>query len=392
MRRGRSVHGPNPLRGSAGASPPQRERVEPRRDASADPLPPPRTSRRRPVSLGPEPSRRNTGSRPASVSPHGRHAGGTRHKRSVALLAAAAAVLVALVGAAALSIYGATDDSTLVATGSPDSVAPSEDAPPAAEGAEHEAAADKSPSTGPASDEAGAPSEQSGSAGTDTASGIAEPDWEELARSIVLLWSPGCGHAGSGTIVGDGTLVLTNEHVAVNDHGAPCDLQVGLAATPNQEPDEFFTARTVLLDATLDLAMVQMLDRSGNPITWALRDPIEVQPRTLELGEEIVTLGYPGVGGNTVTLTRGDYSGDFEDPGAGRFWKTSAAMGPGVSGGAAFDSRGRFVGVPTAGSTAALDCDDARSGCRVGGSSLGLIRPADVVADWLNEALKQVRR
>lgn len=143
-------------------------------------------------------------------------------------------------------------------------------------------------------------------------------------------------------------------------------------------------SRLVAHDPQLDLALLQMLAPSGDPLASAPRDPIEMHVRTLSLGEELITLGYPGVGGSTITITSGDYSGEVDDSAIGRFWKTSAAMGPGNSGGAAFDSTGRFIGIPTAGSEANLRCEGiSQSDCTVAGASLGLILPAATVARWL---------
>lgn len=217
---------------------------------------------------------------------------------------------------------------------------------------------------------------------------VAEPDWEELARSIVYLSSWQCEQAGSGTIVGDGKHVLTNSHVVVSDRGAACDLSVGLTDRSSRAPEEFLGSRLVIHDPQLDLALLQMLAPSGDPLAFAPREPIEMHVRALSLGEEIITLGYPGVGGSTITITSGDYSGqvdvEVEYSATGRYWKTSAAMGPGISGGAAFDSTGRFVGIPTAGSEASLRCEGiVQSDCTVARASLGLILPAAAVARWL---------
>lgn len=210
-----------------------------------------------------------------------------------------------------------------------------------------------------------------------------EPDWEELSRSIVSLTSWRCENAGSGTIIGDGTYVLTNSHVAVSAGGANCDLLIWLTDRSSRAPEEHLASRLVAHDPHLDMALLRMLDQRGNPLTDAPRDPIEMHTRTLNLGEEIVTLGYPDVGGGTITITSGDYSGQV-DSATSRFWKTSAAMGPGISGGAAFDSMGRFIGIPTAGVGASLWCEGiTQSDCTVSGASLGLILPAETVARWL---------
>ena len=233
-------------------------------------------------------------------------------------------------------------------------------------------------------DSAASPTPDPISAPGSAAAGTNEPDWEELSRSIVFLTSWRCGHTGSGTIVGDGTYVLTNSHVAVSNGGAGCDLAVGLTDRSSRAPEEYLGSRLVIHDPQLDLALLRMLDSSGNPLALAPRDPIEMHARTLNLGEEIVTLGYSDVGGSTITITSGDYSGEVEYSVTGKFWKTSAAMGPGISGGAAFDSKGRFVGVPTGAVGANLRCESIiQSDCTVSGASLGLVLPADTVARWL---------
>lgn len=91
-----------------------------------------------------------------------------------------------------------------------------------------------------------------------------------------------------------------------------------------------------------DLAVLELARSSGRPA-------IRVVAQALDPGEEIVTLGFPGTGGGTMTLTRGVYSGIIES-GDQDYIKTDADISPGNSGGAAFDDRGNFVGVPTAGS------------------------------------------
>jgi S1-C subfamily serine protease len=76
--------------------------------------------------------------------------------------------------------------------------------------------------------------------------------------------------------------------------------------------------------------------------------------------------------GMTITLTSGTFSGiDYTD---GEFFKTDAKLRGGVSGGAAFNDRGQFIGVPTGG----LIEED--TGEDVG---INLIRPAKYANDLL---------
>src|SRR5437588_791374 len=67
------------------------------------------------------------------------------------------------------------------------------------------------------------------------------------------------------------------------------------------------------------------------------------------IGSALGSVGYPEVGGDTLTITRGTVAGflDIGD-GLGTAWmKTDAAINHGNSGGGSFDSNGRLVGIPT---------------------------------------------
>ena len=183
----------------------------------------------------------------------------------------------------------------------------------------------------------------------------AEPDWGEIARSVVLVWASGCDSAGSGTVVLDGQHVLTNAHVVLSDAGRVCTgLRVGLSDRIEDEPNEWINATAVALEggrldslgnATLpDLAVLKLSRVTDRPA-------IPIASQQLNLNEEIVILGYPGIGGETVTLVRGVYAGTGESEGHAVL-KTDADISPGNSGGAAFDTHGVLIGVPTFSSVA----------------------------------------
>lgn len=77
--------------------------------------------------------------------------------------------------------------------------------------------------------------------------------------------------------------------------------------------------------------------------------PAGIAEESPDLGAAVVVAGYPGVGGDTLTVTRGTVSGflDIED-GLGRVWlKTDAEINPGNSGGGALDKNGALIGIPT---------------------------------------------
>lgn len=174
-------------------------------------------------------------------------------------------------------------------------------------------------------------------------------DWAELSLSVVYIEaddcpsSPGLYSSGSGTVVLDGAYVLTNAHVVLDEQGRPCrDIMVWTSSSFEEEPSDWVEANLAGADRALDLAILEL----GYPIP--AERSVSVTAQRLVPGEAIRILGFPGVGGVTMTLTRGVYSG-MVDLGAERYIKTDADISEGSSGGAAFDEAGVFVGVPTAG-------------------------------------------
>jgi len=224
---------------------------------------------------------------------------------------------------------------------------------------------------------------------TSVQSGVGEPDWALLSRSIVKVWSPDCEQGGSGTIVLDGSYVLTNAHVVIDldGTGKQCNLIVGFTDKWTEPPRNFVPAETILFDNDLDLAVLQLIDRiSGMPMVAEGRAPIVVQQLELTLGEEISALGYSDIGGRPITYSKGSASGTINLQGDhgihGEFIKTTdLEINHGDSGGAIFNSTERFVGVPTAMIGAEVVCEDEL--CATAGSSVGLIRPSSYAESFL---------
>ncbi len=145
---------------------------------------------------------------------------------------------------------------------------------------------------------------------------------------------------------------------------------MGLTEAFEDEPNQWIAATVVAFEggspdaegnvSLPDLAVLK-LDRRSD------RRAVPVAARRLEPGETIVTMGFPGTGGGTITLTRGVYSGTD-----GGYIKTDTDISPGNSGGAAFDEQGVLVGVPTGGSHPDR-----------GSTELGLLIPAEDAARFL---------
>jgi hypothetical protein len=160
------------------------------------------------------------------------------------------------------------------------------------------------------------------------------------------------GWTGSGTIITADGMILTNAHVVM---GAD-SLVISLVSRTDQPPIPTYFAEPVEVSNVLDLALIRIIyDLDGNSIEFdQLQLPFVIlgDSDKMELGQGINVLGYPGVGGKTLTFTKGTVSGfESEDLGDGaleRVWiKSDAEIAPGNSGGTAVDDRGLLIGIPT---------------------------------------------
>ncbi|MHB9880275.1 Do family serine endopeptidase [Pacificimonas sp. ICDLI1SI03] len=164
---------------------------------------------------------------------------------------------------------------------------------------------------------------------------------------------------GSGVIVGEDGLIVTNNHVV---EGAD---QILVALTDRRE----FPAKLLFADAQLDLALLQV-DTGGVALpTVTLGD----SERT-EVGDIVVAIGNPFGVGQTVTsgivsavARTGVGISDYQF-----FLQTDAAINPGNSGGALISMDGSLVGVNTA--------IYSRSG---GSNGIGFAIPVNMVRQFL---------
>ncbi len=162
------------------------------------------------------------------------------------------------------------------------------------------------------------------------------------------------GWSGSGSLITADGLILTNAHVVLPDkYYAVEELQVGITERDDQPPLRRYIAEVLQADPLLDIAVIRIVsDLDGNPVDAATLDLPFVplgDSDTLHLGDAITILGYPGIGGETITLTRGEVSGFTSESGRGdrSFIKTSATIAGGNSGGLAANASGELIGVPT---------------------------------------------
>jgi putative serine protease PepD len=129
-----------------------------------------------------------------------------------------------------------------------------------------------------------------------------------------------------------------------------------------------YRAKVVEFDSKFDLAILQIQSMAdGKPLPANLGlTPIPIGDSSkVQIGDAIVIIGFPGLGGSSLTVTRGIHSGIArftDDPGS--FIKTDTEINHGNSGGTAINSAGELIGIPTAGRI-----DAEASG------KIGLVRP-----------------
>ncbi len=162
---------------------------------------------------------------------------------------------------------------------------------------------------------------------------------------------------GSGVIVSDKGVIVTNNHVIKG--GGDADIKVVLSDKRE------FDAKVILKDEKTDLAILQ-IEARGEQFPFLKFEDSD----RLEVGDLVLAIGNPFGVGQTVTsgiisaLARTNVGKSEEQ----LFIQTDAAINPGNSGGALVDMRGRLVGVNTA--------IFSRSG---GSNGIGFAIPANLV-------------
>lgn len=209
----------------------------------------------------------------------------------------------------------------------------------------------------------------------DNPSGAGQTSSEGLAKSVVLVAvTDSSGEQcwiGSGVAVLDGTYILTNHHVVVpeaKDDPSCTNLSVGITEDTSKEPTNFLPVEVLASNEELDLALVRLVSSSSYSLT-----PVPIKEGLLPLDTKIRVIGYPGVGGETITVNEGIISGIDRRYGT-PFYKVSAQISPGNSGGPMVDEDGKLVGIASAYVPAAVQCD-SKDDCYAAGANLGLVRP-----------------
>ena len=197
---------------------------------------------------------------------------------------------------------------------------------------------------------------------------------------------------GSGSVLTPDGYILTNYHVMADTEGSGnLYNKGGMAMIAVNDPSDLhalpvftYQAHLVQFDATLDLAVLKIvapidhespLPADLDLVTMAIADSSQVQ-----FNDDIECLGFPGIGGDSVTFIRGVISGFLDEGPRGPAWfKTDAQINHGNSGGAAINDQGEMIGVPTR-----ISSDPQAGGI------IGLIRPINLAAPLIAAATAKI--
>jgi serine protease Do len=175
-----------------------------------------------------------------------------------------------------------------------------------------------------------------------------------VGDSYEVVWS------GSGSVIDAGGLILTNGHVVDDRLGDYDVLGVAVTGRTDEPPELQYLAEIASADYDLDLAVIRLTtDMNGNSVDLNLTAIPLGDSDLVEIGDHLRVLGYPGIGGETITFTEGAVSGFTSERAIeGRAWiKTDATIAGGNSGGMAVNMAGQLIGVPTQASAGQTEGD-----------------------------------
>ncbi len=158
---------------------------------------------------------------------------------------------------------------------------------------------------------------------------------------------------GSGSFIGREGIILTNNHVVVDeDNGRLCPiLRISMIKNEDQAPEPRYIGRVIARLPNVDLALVQIsTDWRGNPVPSGTVFPSVPlgDSNATRIGERIFNFGFPDINGTseTITVSGGSVNGFLENR---NLMKHDALSGPGGSGGGIYNIRGELIAVHSAG-------------------------------------------
>ncbi|MEW5721300.1 MAG: trypsin-like peptidase domain-containing protein [Chloroflexota bacterium] len=172
--------------------------------------------------------------------------------------------------------------------------------------------------------------------------------------SILVPRDSGGSISGSGSVITKRGHILTNNHIIADSTGKLYNAQgrIYIAFPPRDNlkasVEIYYRATLVRNELKNDLALLKisaMRDGSTLPTDLGLAVIPTGDSERVDSGNEVTILGFPGLGGDTLTITRGIISGFLLDDG---YIKTDAEINSGNSGGPAFNLAYEQIGIASA--------------------------------------------
>lgn len=196
---------------------------------------------------------------------------------------------------------------------------------------------------------------------------------------------------GSAVVVRSDGVLVTNYHVITNPRTSRAYDEIFLSLSSDGDTASSlarYRLRPLLINKEYDLALLRVdSDAAGNPIPKSLIFPsIEMgDSRKIRLLEDLFIIGFPEKGGSTITVNRGVVEGKDI---LANWIKTDARIIHGNSGGAAVNSEGRLIGIPTKVVADEQPVDRDGDGFpddskRYG--AVGFLRPSRLVAEMIEQ-------
>lgn len=193
---------------------------------------------------------------------------------------------------------------------------------------------------------------------------FANTQMSELAQSIVLVESFDDNRipigSGSGTIIDSYGYILTAFHVIGDPetgvlHNPDGITRISVTDDYHNAPEFRYYAQVVEYNQDADLAVLRIIRlKSGATPNECLDLPaLAINTDEMQIGDVVYALGYPTLGGKTITATAGQIAGyDYVVDNQGKrdvtaSLKIDAMLAPGISGGALINQDYQLVGVPT---------------------------------------------
>lgn len=141
---------------------------------------------------------------------------------------------------------------------------------------------------------------------------------------------------GSGSIIREDGLIVTNYHVISNHFADPANNKIVFSVGKSTEE---IVANLEAVDLVNDLALIKPI------ASMKFQSPLEIEKNPLQLGEKIYSLGFPH--NWSMTMIDGIYNGYMEKQIIFHYI-VSHALSSGMSGGPTFNEDGKLVAINVA--------------------------------------------